>query len=68
MKDGKILRPDKVIFDEDKIIIIDFKTGSELESHVEQIRAYADTIQTIENKPTESYITYYNNGLKIVKA
>lgn len=68
VKDGKILRPDKVIFDEDKIIIIDFKTGSELESHVEQIRAYADTIQTIENKSTESYITYYNNGLKIVKA
>lgn len=67
IKNGEILRPDKVIFEADKIIVIDFKTGSESEKHVTQIKAYAEAMETIENKPTESYITYYNDGLKIVK-
>jgi hypothetical protein len=66
VKNGEIFRPDKVIFEDDKIVIVDFKTGNQSETHEKQIKSYAETIEYIEKKTAKCYLTYYSNGL-IVK-
>ncbi|MEO0288885.1 MAG: UvrD-helicase domain-containing protein [candidate division WOR-3 bacterium] len=38
--EGKILRPDKIVFDGQKCYIVDYKTGLEQKSHIEQIKEY----------------------------
>lgn len=60
------LRPDCVIVDTEKAIVIDYKTGSEEEKHKLQIIEYRDAIESIENKPTEAYLIYTEN-VQIVK-
>ncbi|MEO0303838.1 MAG: UvrD-helicase domain-containing protein [candidate division WOR-3 bacterium] len=38
--EGKILRPDRIVFDGNNCYIVDYKTGLEQKSHVEQIKEY----------------------------
>lgn len=40
-RDGSEHRPDRVVFDPDGVVIIDFKFGRESGSHVSQVREYA---------------------------
>ena len=43
--DGTILRPDRVIFMEDHVMVIDYKTGAPSEKHQEQIEQYCIKLQ-----------------------
>lgn len=43
--DGTILRPDRVVFMEDHVMVIDYKTGAPSEKHQEQIEQYCIKLQ-----------------------
>ncbi len=57
---GEVLRPDLVIESETHVTIIDFKTGGEEHSHMEQINLYIQAMQDILKKPTEGYAIYFS--------
>ncbi|MBP1672412.1 MAG: helicase UvrD [Bacteroidetes bacterium] len=42
--DGTLLRPDRVIFLEDEVVVIDYKTGAPLPKHQEQIDLYCSKL------------------------
>jgi ATP-dependent exoDNAse (exonuclease V) beta subunit len=49
-KENKVLRPDRVVFDEKQITIIDYKTGIEkLAEHTRQLNEYAKAFEAMEN-------------------
>lgn len=61
--EGKILRPDRVVFFDNRIAILDFKTGEKNESHHAQVNEYIHALKEIEqNKNVEGYILYTEIG------
>lgn len=58
MKDGKWLRPDRLVIDDNKIQIVEFKTGSELPKHHEQINQYETMMREMGYTEIEKYLVY----------
>lgn len=64
--DGGLHRPDRVVTDGGKaIIIIDYKSGGESPSHLEQIRSYARLYRAMGYEDVEACLWYVNEN-KIV--
>jgi len=61
-KDGKILRPDRVIIKNGSAVIIDYKTGKESEEHINQINQYAETLLKMGYKDIEKYLLYISDS------
>jgi len=55
---GNLLRPDRVVFLEDKVVVIDYKTGEANAAHKEQIEQYCDAIRDMGYKNVEEKIFY----------
>ena len=55
---SSIYRPDRLIETKDGIIIIDFKTGDELEKHQLQLDEYQSVLEKLGKKVIESQIVY----------
>ncbi|MCL1849992.1 MAG: UvrD-helicase domain-containing protein [Bacteroidetes bacterium] len=56
--DGNLLRPDRVVFLGDKVVIIDYKTGETTASHKEQIDRYCDAIREMGFEKVEGCVLY----------
>ncbi len=59
---GKQKRPDRIILRENESIIVDFKTGEELEKYGNQVRDYMDLVQKLTQKPVKGYLCYLETG------
>lgn len=59
---GKQKRPDRIILRESESIIVDFKTGEELERYGMQVRDYMDLVQQLTQKPVKGYLCYLETG------
>ncbi len=58
-KNGKVYRPDRVIINEDKVIVIDYKTGQEeIQKHKNQITKYMNLIKEMKYNNIEGYLLY----------
>ena len=55
---GNLLRPDRIVFLENKAIVIDYKTGEPHASHKEQIDQYCEAIRVMGYKDVEGQILY----------
>lgn len=54
---GKIYRPDKIFIHNDKVILVDFKTGeTELEQYKTQIKKYKTMLMALNYSNIESYL------------
>ena len=53
-ENGLILRPDRMVFNNHRVTIIDYKTGKKAQKYYEQLCTYADALKTmgyiVENK------------------
>ena len=58
LPNGNTYRPDRVIFEKEKTIVVDFKTGEENKKYNEQIMEYAQTLEQMGYPATERYIIY----------
>ena len=59
LKDGKIKRPDRVIYNNEKTVVIDYKFGEIKEpKHLLQIRQYIKYLSEMGYKRTEGYLWY----------
>jgi ATP-dependent exoDNAse (exonuclease V) beta subunit len=55
--------PDRVVFKDNKVIIIDYKTGKkEGDKHINQIKGYKDLLSKMGEKNIESYLLYTKEG------
>ena len=56
--DGQVLRPDRLLFAEDKIYVIDFKTGKHHSSHEKQVKNYIKTMKDMDSRRIEGVLLY----------
>ena len=64
MTDGSIYRPDKVIINNDKAVIVDYKSGGKKDEHIKQIKRYGEILGEMGFKEIEMNL-FYLNELKI---
>lgn len=63
LPDGSVLRPDRLMLDENKIILLDYKTGNESEKHFDQVRNYAKVLQEAGYETQGCFIYYTQTGV-----
>ncbi len=54
-------RPDRVVYDGKKMMVIDFKTGGQLEKHKRQVRGYVHLLKDMGYDDVEGYLWYIRN-------
>lgn len=66
--DKQILIPDRLIFDKNnKVSILDYKTGNPEKKHHLQINNYAIAIEKMKLKVSDKILVYIDQEIKIVK-
>lgn len=60
---GIILRPDRIVFDEKGVTIIDYKTGKRNIAYKDQIDSYAVALQEMNYQINNKIIVYINNEI-----
>ena len=63
--DGQVYRPDRVIRDENKITVIDYKTGAHEKKYVEQLGRYAGLWHRMGYEDVEAFLWYIGSGERI---
>ena len=66
LNNGEVVRPDRLVFFEEKIVIVDYKTGSIDESHKKQMLDYTVAVNQIYNTSVVSLLVYIGDELKVV--
>ena len=66
MPKGNPLRPDRVVRLKDKIIILDYKTGSKSESHKIQVQTYMNIYRAMGHQKVEGILVYLE-GAEVVE-
>ncbi|WP_222937357.1 UvrD-helicase domain-containing protein [Cytophaga sp. FL35] len=61
---GTILRPDRVVIEGKKAVLIDYKTGKRNPKYTEQIYSYADALQEMGLEVTHKILVYINDTVK----
>lgn len=56
--DGNTLRPDRIVEMPEKILVIDFKTGSSQDAHKRQVKKYKEALSSLYELPVEGYLLY----------
>lgn len=63
LSDGNILRPDRVVFFENRVAVLDYKTGEQNEAHQKQIYNYMNWVSETTKLPVEGYLYYLDNSV-----
>lgn len=56
--DEGVLRPDRVMVDNDSVTIIDFKTGEKRDSHIKQMLQYKNAVKAMGYLGVQAYLFY----------
>ena len=64
---GKTYIPDRILFKEDKLVVIDYKTGQVDDSHKEQIVKYSNVLKQMGYENVNMYLIYTNQTKKVHK-
>ena len=63
--DGITFRPDRVVYFDDHVKVIDFKTGQTSEQHQLQLKNYMDLIQKVEKVPVRGSLIYIREAYEV---
>jgi ATP-dependent exoDNAse (exonuclease V) beta subunit len=64
---GEILRPDRIIFQEEETVLIDYKTGRENnEKYAKQLHRYSQALHSMGHKKIKKLLVYTDN-LKVIE-
>ena len=63
--DGEVLRPDRIVFSNNKMSVIDYKTGAEKGDHVLQIENYARVLAEMNYEIGEKLLIYINEEIRV---
>jgi ATP-dependent exoDNAse (exonuclease V) beta subunit len=55
---GDTLRPDRVVVFQNKVVVVDYKTGKESPNHSKQVNQYKHELERIYSMPIEGYLLY----------
>jgi ATP-dependent exoDNAse (exonuclease V) beta subunit len=69
MSNGRTYIPDRLLFSKnnDNVVVIDYKTGRELDKHENQIIDYANTLMLMGERNVEKVLIYTSEAIKVVR-
>ena len=67
MPNGRTYIPDRIMFNDAEVVIIDYKTGEKDSKHIEQIVNYSNALNMMGYKNIKRYLIYTNSSKKINK-
>ncbi len=69
MSNGKTYIPDRLLFSRvnDKVVVIDYKTGVELENHKHQITDYANALMLMGKSDVDRVLIYTSENIKVIR-
>ena len=59
--EGEVLRPDRVVFFDGRVIVVEFKSGKKHPDHAKQVRKYKIAIEAMGYRNVESYLFYFGD-------
>ena len=63
---GVILRPDRIVINtQNEVILVDYKTGKEDKSHLQQLITYQDAIELMDFKVIKKILVYINKDIQV---
>jgi len=62
----QIIIPDRLVFNGNKVTIIDYKTGKQEKAHTQQINNYASVLTKMNYTVTSKLLVYINNEVTVV--
>lgn len=66
LNNGEIIRPDRVVIDNQQLTIMDYKTGEEKTRDHDQLRKYQEAFSALGHKTIETKIVYIGDVVKVV--
>jgi len=66
LSNGKTIRPDRLLFKDDEVYIIDYKTGKPEESHRKQLDHYQTALEAMNYKKIKKHLIYVNEHAEVV--
>ena len=63
--DGKTFRPDRVVYLNNSVKVIDFKTGKFSEKHKEQLSNYVQLLQQVETQKVTGSLIYIKDLVEV---
>ncbi len=63
---GEFLIPDRLVFKNNNVIIIDYKTGKPEKKHHHQINSYAFVLENLNYQVTKKLLVYINDEINII--
>lgn len=65
-KEGQIVRPDRIVINtENEAVIIDYKTGNEKPSHLQQLSSYQSILEDMNYTISKKILVYINEDIQI---
>lgn len=65
--DGQIIIPDRLVFDNDAIVIIDYKTGNLSKEHQHQLLKYERVLKSMGYKVNKKILVYISDEIQLVE-
>lgn len=63
LQNGEVLRPDRLVFEEGQISIIDYKTGEPNQGHIDQVYIYKSHIEEMGYRVKECLLVYLKEDI-----
>ena len=67
LPEGSFYRPDRVVFDLDRVTILDYKSGKPNDKHAEQLIKYSGYIEQMGYKNIHRVLVYLDPQVRVVK-
>ncbi len=61
----KIVIPDRLVFNKNKVTIIDYKTGKPEKKHINQVNEYANVLESLQYQISEKLLVYINEEITV---
>jgi len=67
LPDGRSFRPDRVVIEENNVIIIDYKTGQKKDIHLSQMNHYAKLLSELEYHIFKKILVYIGKQIEVIE-
>ncbi|MGE5424568.1 MAG: UvrD-helicase domain-containing protein, partial [Syntrophothermus sp.] len=64
---GGVFRPDRIVFEDDQVILLDYKTGKDSEYHQLQLQNYGKLMLELGYPRVKKYLVYLEPDIKLVE-
>lgn len=66
LPDGSLLRPDRVVIEEECAVVVEYKTGRKSQEHVRQLERYGALLLEMGHHRVEKYLVYLHDEIEVI--